>query len=184
MDETGYNQECWRVLLIFIRRRLSLDVLSRSTIRGLSQVRLVGDGYNEIVSASVALARAEDAGLDLVLVGDSSNPPVVRIQDFKKLQYEQKKAKKQTKKTTLKEMQFKVNISDNDFQTKMNAIKNFLSHGDMVKVIVRLKGRERENPERAHALLAKVIASVDCKAKKIPGPIAMVMLEPGSAAKT
>ena len=117
--------------------------------------------------------------MDLCLVSDKSTPPVVRLQDFKKLLYEQKKAKsKQTKGSELKEIQFKINISDHDLQTKMNNITKFLERGDKVKIIVRLRGREREAPERARALIDRVTSVVKCKVSTVPGPIAIAILEP------
>ncbi len=156
-----------------------MEVINRTNSRQYSQVRLVGEDVNEIVAIGDALRRAEDEGLDLCLVSDKSTPPVVRLQDFKKLLYEQKKAKsKQTKGSELKEIQFKINISDHDLQTKMNNITKFLERGDKVKIIVRLRGREREAPERARALIDRVTSVVKCKVSTVPGPIAIAILEP------
>ncbi|NBQ54261.1 MAG: translation initiation factor IF-3, partial [Proteobacteria bacterium] len=97
-----------------------MEVINRTNSRQYPQVRLVGEEVNEIVPVSEALRRAEEEGLDLCLVSDKSTPPVVRLQDFKKLLYEQKKAKsKQQKSSELKEIQLKINISDHDLQTKI-----------------------------------------------------------------
>ena len=159
-----------------------MKVLERSDLRSMRDVRLVGEGLNDIVPVQDAWRKAEDEGLDLVLVSTpDATPPVVRIQDFKKLQYEKKKKMRQTKhKVELKEIQLKANISDHDLQTKVNNIERFLQRGDKVKVIVRLKGRERDTPQRAHELIAKVIETVEtpCKVNKLPGPIATAILEP------
>ena len=156
-----------------------MDILTRANARSLPRVRLVGEGSNEIVPTDLALRQAEDAGLDLVVVGDKSDPPVVRIQDFKKLEYEKKKARKTNTKTSeLKEIQLKVNISDHDLETKVSAIKRFLERGDKVKLTVRLKGRERENPERAKQLIARVAEKVECKLSSVPGPMSIAILEP------
>lgn len=156
-----------------------MQVIDRSVARNFPKVRLVGSDVNEIVSVWDALERAESEGLDLVIVSDQSSPPVCRIQDFKKIQYEKKKSKKsQQRKTALKEIQFKVNISDHDFQTKLNSIVKFIERGDKVKVSVRMKGRERENPERAVAIIDRVIQNVKAKSSKIPGPIPTALLEP------
>ncbi len=161
-----------------------MKVLERSDLRSMKEVRLVGEGQNEIVSAMDAWFKADDQGLDLVLVSsEDAIPPVVRIQDFKKLQYEKKKKQKQNRhKTELKEIQLKANISDHDLQTKVNNIDRFLERGDKVKIIVRLKGRERDNPQRAHALIDKVMESVTVahKFSKLPGPIATAILEPAT----
>ena len=159
-----------------------MRVLERSDLRNMRDVRLVGEGSNAIVSATEAWRQAEEEGLDLVLVSSEETiPPVVRIQDFKKLQYEKKKKQRQHKhKIDLKEIQLKANISDHDLQTKVNNIDRFLERGDKVKIVVRLKGRERDNPQRAHELIAKVADTVTVghKLSKIPGPIATAILEP------
>lgn len=155
-----------------------MDVFTRAMARQVPRVRLVGEGSNEIVPTEMAIRQAEEAGLDLVIVSDKSDPPVVRIQDYKKLEYEKKKAKqKQTRTSELKEIQLKVNISDHDLETKISAIKRFLERGDKVKLSVRLKGRERETPERATALIQRVSTSVNCKVSRLPGPMTIAILE-------
>lgn len=163
-----------------------MQVLSRSAAHRLGQVRLVGKGTNEIVSIDDALGRAESAGLDLVLVSEEVRPPVVRIQDFRKIEYEKKKARKASKKNAksnvLKELQFKVNISEHDLETKVNKIQKFLDKHAKVKIIVRLKGREKETPERAHQLIERIGTMIDCQMSKIPGPVAMAILEPSKSA--
>ncbi len=159
-----------------------MQILDRNSLRGLSKVRLVGSNENEIVSPLVALERAEQRGMDLVLVSMDVEPPVVRIQDFRKVQYEKKKAKKPVKKSALKEVQFKANISDHDLETKVKSIEKFLARGDKVKITVRLKGRERETPERARQLIDKVIAATEgCKASSLGGPFIGAILEPAKA---
>jgi len=160
------------------KRSPCLQVINRAAARSYTKVRLVGEETNEVVSVLEALSRAEEAGLDLVLISDKGDVPVVRVQDFKKVQYELKKSKKKQVVQELKEIQLKLNIADHDFQTKLNAIDKFLSRGDKVKVVVRLKGRERENPERARALLDRVLTSVKAKSSIVPGPITMAILEP------
>tara|TARA_B100000524_G_scaffold285483_1_gene160847 strand:- start:1347 stop:1826 length:480 start_codon:yes stop_codon:yes gene_type:complete len=156
-----------------------LEIINRATAKKLEKVRIVGRGINEIIHISEALEQAEEQGLDLVLVSDDVKPPVVRIQDFKKIEYEKKKARKGSKSNqVLKELQFKVNISEHDLTTKVNKIQTFLSRGDKVKIMIRLKGRERENPERAEDLVKKITAQTDCKVVRIPGPQTIAILEP------
>lgn len=156
-----------------------MDILTRAMARSVPRVRLVGENTNEVVPTEFALRQADEAGLDLVIVSDKSDPPVVRIQDFKKLEYEKKKAKqKQSRTSELKEIQLKINISEHDLETKMSAIKRFLERGDKVKLTVRLKGRERENPERAKQLIARVAQRVECKLSTVPGPMSIAILEP------
>jgi len=155
-----------------------LEILTRPDAIALKKVRLVVDGENEIVPAEQAWERSEDLGLDLVLVSRETTPPVVRIQDFKKIEYEKKKARKASKRVEVKELRFMANISDHDFQTKMNKIVQFLEKGNKVKVTVRLKGREREMPERAQAVIDKIENAIECKLSRVPGPMATAILEP------
>lgn len=166
-----------------------MKVLTQAEVRGLSEVRLVGTGTNEIISAIDAWNKADEQGLDLVQVsGEEIKPVVVRIQDYNKLMFEKKKAKaaqKKKKRSELKEIQLKANISTHDLQTKVNNIDKFLDRGDKVKIIVRLKGRERDFPKRAHDLIDRVMEMVNspCKLNKIPGPVATGILEPGAPPK-
>ena len=105
-----------------------MEILNKYNIRGLDKVRMVGRDTNEIVSIQDALALADDQGLDLILVSKDVSPPVVRIQDQKKIEYEKKKAKKrkQANTGTVKEMRFLINISENDLQIKIAKINKFL----------------------------------------------------------
>lgn len=155
-----------------------MEILDRSAVRRFSKVRLVGEGHNEICTISESLTKAEDLGLDLVLVSDQSTPPVVRIQDFKKIQYEKKKNRKAAKRVEVKEIRFMANISDHDFETKVRNIEKFLAKGNKVKVSVRLKGRERESPERADQIIERIRSEVECKLSRVPGPMAIAILEP------
>lgn len=160
-----------------------MQVITRALARNFKTLRLVSEAGNEVVSVMDALARAEEAGLDLCLISDKGDVPVAKIQDFKKIQYELKKSKKKQVVQELKEIQLKPNIADHDFVTKINAVEKFLGRGDKVKIVVRLRGRERENPERARIVLERMINSVKCKASYVPGPITMAILEPIAAVK-
>ena len=155
-----------------------MEILTRPKARSYREVRLVHAGKTEIVPVDRAFELADDEGLDLILVSDTSTPPVVRVDDFKKIQYEKKKSRKAVRSSDLKEIQLKVNMSDHDLTTKIAAIVRFLERGDKVKVSVRLKGRERETPQRATELIARVLGVVPCKSSRLPGPIPIVILEP------
>ena len=101
--------------------------------------------------------------------------------------FEKKKARaggsktQKKRKVDVKEIQLKANITDHDLQTKVNSIDRFLERGDKVKIIVRLKGRERDNPQRAQDLIEKVISlvTIENKASRSETPLAMAILEPG-----
>ena len=109
--------------------KILLEVLDRASIRSLNKVRLVTKDSNDIILASEALEIAEDQGLDLVLVSNEVEPPVVRIKDQKKEEYEKKKNRKPTKKIEVKEIRFMANISDHDLDTKLKSISKFLEKG-------------------------------------------------------
>lgn len=111
-------------------------------------VRLVGENGEMlgIVNIKEALERAEKAALDLVEVSPNVEPPVCKILDFGKFKYESKKrihdSKKKQKIVILKEMKFKPNISQGDFDVKLRKIKDFIKEGDKVKISLWFKGRE------------------------------------------
>lgn len=104
-----------------------------------------------IVPRSRALAEAKKDGLDLVLIAPQSNPPVVKVLDYSKHLFEQKKYissnKKKQRNTQIKEVRFRVNTGDRDYQTKTRNIERFLNDGDKAKVSLRFKGRESLHPE-------------------------------------
>ena len=156
-----------------------MEILRRSEANKYREVRLVMGGTNRIVPVEQAFQHAEEADLDVVIVSTKSNPPVVRIQDFKKIQYEQKKSRsKRTPSASQKEIQLKLNISEHDLQIKINTVQRFLDKGNKVKVMVRLKGRERNNPSRVNDLLAKVCERLECKQSYLPGQSTVLILEP------
>jgi len=94
-----------------------------------------------------ALAMAVDAGLDLVELNANSVPPIVKIMDFGKYKYEQKKraneAKKNRKTTEMKDVWIKPFIEENDLKIKMRKVFEFLENGDKVKISVMTTGNKR-----------------------------------------
>ncbi len=94
-----------------------------------------------------ALQMAMDAGLDLVELNANGNPPVVKIMDFGKYKYEQKKraneAKKKQKVTEMKDVWIKPFIEENDLQIKLRKVFEFLDNGDKVKISVMTTGSKR-----------------------------------------
>lgn len=108
---------------------------------------------------SQALNTAYDKGLDLVLMSGTSTPPVCRIMDYGKYCYErdkkEKEAKKKQTKIEVKEIQLSCRIDVNDFNTKANQAKKFLTGGDKVKVSVRFRGRQISHAEIGSELLEK-----------------------------
>jgi translation initiation factor IF-3 len=128
------------------------------------QVRVIGVGEPRIMSSLDAFKEAQSLELDLVLINESGNPPVVRIVDYGKFLYEQEKAdkerKKNTHKTELKEVQLSVNIADHDMNTMSNRAIKFLEKGDKVKVVLLVKGRQKAAPERGEITMLNFIQKV------------------------
>ena len=109
------------------------------------------------MSSKEAMALAEEAGVDLVKIAPTAQPPVVRIVDYGKFKYEQLKREKEAKKkqhvVEIKEIRLSPNIDTNDLNTKMNAAKKFITGGDRVKVILRFRGREMAHMQTSKHIL-------------------------------
>ena len=101
---------------------------------------------------------AESAELDLVEVAPNGRPPVCRIMDYGKYQYEQsKKAKKRRQHSSqLKEIRMRVRISDHDYQFKMRHAEKFLAQRNKVRIAVEFRGRENAHRNMGRELLARV----------------------------
>jgi translation initiation factor IF-3 len=112
------------------------------------EVRVIGEAGNMIgvMSTKEALAMAQDAGLDLIKIAPTATPPVCKIADYGKYQYEQlrkeKEARKKQHQVDIKEIRISPNIDTNDVNTKINSARKFLAKGDKVKVTLRFRGRE------------------------------------------
>lgn len=117
-----------------------------------------------IVAIHEALEQAVRASLDLVEISPNAEPPVCKILDFGRFKYESKKrshdAKKKQKAVILKEMKFKPNIGQGDFDVKLRKIKEFLDQGDKVKVSLWFKGREIVHNEIGIKLFERIIAEL------------------------
>ena len=108
-----------------------------------------------------ALALARSKGLDLVEISPTAVPPVCRIMDFGKYQYEQQKrarsAKKHQKVILVKEIKFRPKVDEHDYQFKKKHIERFLSEGDKVKATIFFRGREMAHPEIGRRILERLI---------------------------
>lgn len=113
-----------------------------------------------VLKASEALRKAEEAGLDLVEISPNASPPVCRIMDFGKYQFELKKRKaaqrRKTKQTQVKEVKFRPSTDVGDFDVKLRKINSFLERGDKVKVSLRFRGREMQHKDLGLDLLQRV----------------------------
>lgn len=121
------------------------------------QVRVIGDGEPQLMSSFEASKLAQSLGKDLILINENQNPPIVKIEDYNKFIYNLEKAEKEKKKNAikseLKEIQLSCEIASNDLQTKARKAKEFIEDGDKVRVMLQLKGRQKQMPERGESVL-------------------------------
>ena len=122
-----------------------------------------------VMPTSAALEAAEEAGMDLVQIVSTSEPPVAKILDYGKFRFQEQKkkaeARKRQKVVELKEIKLRPNIDTHDYDVKTTAMHRFFDEGDMVKVTLRFRGREMAHPELGMKLLNKVQADFDEVAK-------------------
>jgi translation initiation factor IF-3 len=125
------------------------------------------DDQNEqlgILTPQAAIKIAEERGLDLVEVAPTANPPVCRIMDYGKYLYQLNKklheAKKHQKNITVKEVKFRPNTDEHDYEFKKNHIVRFLQQGDKVKATVFFRGREIVHQGIGRALLDRLVQEI------------------------
>jgi translation initiation factor IF-3 len=113
-----------------------------------------------VIKTSDALAYAQERDLDLVEVAPDARPPVCRVLDYSKYKYEQaqkqKAARKHQQQITVREIKFRPKIAQNDYDTKKNHVRRFLTGKDRVKITIMFRGREVTHPERGMALLDRL----------------------------
>jgi translation initiation factor IF-3 len=113
-----------------------------------------------ILSTAEALQMAAAAELDLVEVSPTAEPPVCRIMDFGKYQFELSKkahaAKRKQKQIQIKEVKFRPGTEEGDYQVKLRNLTRFLTEGDKAKVTLRFRGREMAHQEIGRQLLDRV----------------------------
>jgi translation initiation factor IF-3 len=111
-----------------------------------------------------AIRRAEEAGLDLIEVAATAEPPVCRIGDLGKFKFEQDKRARDVKKnqhvSEVKEVRLRPRTDDHDLQVRVRAARRFLEEGHKVKVEVRFRGREATHPEVARDQINRIAAGV------------------------
>ncbi len=145
----------------FIAKELKINEQIRAR-----QVRLIdGDGQQQgIVDVKEALQQAKDADLDLVLVGETAQPPVAKMMDYGKYRYElqqqAKEARKRSRQQEMKAIKFRVKIDNHDYETKVNHVRRFLKGGHKVKITIMFRGRERTHPELGQEILNRVAQDV------------------------
>lgn len=146
------------------------------------EVRLITEtGENVgVVPLREALARAEEAELDLVEVAPNAEPPVCKIMDFGKFQYQQAKkereARKQQKQIEIKEIRLRPKTTEHHLSFKVRDARRWLEDGNKVRVRIRFRGREITYPEIARQALMEIAKDLQ--------DIAVVEQEPGMEGRT
>jgi len=119
------------------------------------------------MSSREALSEAQKQGVDLVEIAANANPPVVKIIDWGKYQYQKMKEeaknrkKAREKQSELKQMKIGLKISDNDLNIKIRKIKGFLEDGEKVKIMIIFRGREMAHKEIGNELLNRVLKELE-----------------------
>jgi translation initiation factor IF-3 len=135
-----------------------------------TEIRVIGAEGEQlgVMTPQDAMARADEAGLDLVEVAPGSRPPVCRIMDYGRYKYEQKKKSGKGKghAASLKEVKLRPRTDQHDMDFKLKNARRFLMDGDKVKVTVMYRGREMVHRELGRKQLDRVV--------ELLGPIAAV----------
>lgn len=159
-----------------VRSKPSISFRTNSKIN-VPEIRLVGDNLQEISEAvgrdietgvyrtELAVAWAEEIGLDLVEISPKASPPVCKIIDYKKFLYDKKKRDKEvrsrTVKTVIKEIRFGPNTDEHDFEFKLRHAQRFLEEGAKVKAYVHFRGRSIVFKDRGELLLLRLLKELE-----------------------
>ena len=149
--------------------RTTIKTTSRTRLNGeirYPEVRVIGPSGEQlgIMSSREAQLLAKEQGVDLVEIAANANPPVVKIIDWGKYQYQKMKEeaknrkKAREKQSELKQMKIGLKISENDLNIKVRKMRGFLDDGDRVKVMIIFRGREMAHKEIGQELLNKVLS--------------------------
>ena len=131
-----------------------------------TEIRLLGVEGEQlgIVNLEEALAKAEEADIDLVEIAPQATPPVCRLMDYGKFKYAESKkqheARLKQKQVQLKEVKFRPGTDEGDYKIKLRNLIRFLEEGDKAKVTLRFRGREITHQEFGFALLKRVEADL------------------------
>ena len=164
---------CYNFSSCFCRNRTE-DGIDKRFIRTndrirAREIRVIDDEGNQIgiIPPFEALKMAREKNLDLVEISPTAQPPVCRIMDYGKFLYQQEKkereAKKHQKQIVVKEVKFRINVDDHDYETKKNHVLRFLDEGDKVKATIFFRGREMTRTNLGRQILERLIKDVQEK---------------------
>ncbi|HZD32695.1 MAG TPA: translation initiation factor IF-3, partial [Candidatus Angelobacter sp.] len=133
------------------------------------EVRVIDDEGNQlgVMAPFEALKIARERNQDLVEVSPTAQPPVCRIMDYGKFLYQQEKREREAKKKQhqiiVKEVKFRINVDDHDYETKKNHVLRFLAEGDKVKATIFFRGREMSRQNLGRIILDRLITDLGDK---------------------
>jgi len=117
------------------------------------------------MSRAEALKAAEEAGVDLVEISPNADPPVAKIIDWGKFQYqkmkEQQKNRKSNKQNELKQMRFGLKIGTGDLEIKLRKIRTFLAAGHKVRIQIFYRGREMAHKELGYEMIDRIVSLLE-----------------------
>ncbi|MFZ2125177.1 MAG: translation initiation factor IF-3 [Candidatus Saccharimonadales bacterium] len=131
------------------------------------QLRVIGPEGDQlgVMSLSEALKIAEEAGVDLIEISPNADPPVAKVVDWGKYQYqkmkEQQKNKKKSKTVDLKQMRMGLKIGANDLEIKLRKIREFLQEGHKVKIFIFFRGREIAHQDLGYEMMNRIITQLE-----------------------
>lgn len=126
------------------------------------KLRVIGTSGEQlgIMSRQEALQQAEDAGVDLVEISPDADPPVAKIVDWGKYQYqkmkEQQKNRRSSKQSELKQMRFGLKIGSGDLEIKLRKVRSFLAEGHKVRIQIFYRGREMAHRELGYEMITRI----------------------------
>jgi len=148
------------------RSTISKSIRINEAIRA-DQLRVIGPDGDQlgILSRSEALKIAEDAGVDLVEISPNADPPVVKVVDWGKYQYQKmkelQKSRKNAKTVELKQMRMGLKIGANDLEIKLRKIREFLAVGHKVKILIFFRGREMAHQDLGYVMIERITAQLE-----------------------
>jgi translation initiation factor IF-3 len=143
----------------FAPRRPRIRENVNEAIRAREVRAVFPDGSVEVMATQLAVRKAQEMGLDLILIAPTAEPPVAKAMDYGQWQYENKKKQHEAKRKQhiiqVKELKFRPNTDDHDYDFKKNHAIRFLKEGNRVKAVVQFRGREIAHTDLGRKLLIR-----------------------------
>ena len=176
----------------FSPRRPKIRENVNEAIRAREVRAVFPDGSVEVMPTGAAIRRAQELGLDLIVIAPTAEPPVAKAMDWGQWQYEQKKKQQEAKKKQhiiqVKELKFRPNTDDHDYDFKKNHAIRFLKEGNRVKAMVQFRGREIAHVDLGRKLLLRFVEDLTAYGTvegqpRLEGRFAHVLISPAKSVK-